>query len=281
MPKKSFPIFTPVVDAFRAFGKNWVLFLCAGVLMSSIHLFDRHLISVGSGKLYQDIKQVVRYDLPHSASAQEFFNHIGHLRSFFRGHPEPLRYYGYGLGFSVLMLFLMFALIGIFLGLGTKKKFSLLGLLPDARQFARMLGATAIVSGAFLVFGIGLDALEIAFSWFGLTLGCKLICGFAALLVFLVYMMHFAFIAWCAADKSKRVLDTLSCSVNLMCGNVMRVIAFALVFTLIVGLLREVLFIFLNHFPAVPIPGFSIFLVGSVINPIVIMGWTAAYKHLK
>jgi hypothetical protein len=281
MSKKSFPIFTPVVDAFRGFGKNWLLFLCAGALMSSIHLFDRHLMPSGSGKLYQEIKQVVRKDLPNSKSAQEFFNHIGNLRSFFRGHPEPLKYYGYGLGFSALMLFLLFGFIGICLSLGGKKKASLSGFLPSGRQYARFLGALVIVGGLFFVFAAGLDALDVALSWFGLPLSYKLLSGFVALLVFLVYIMHFAFIAWCAADKSKGVCATLSCSVNLMRGNVMRVIAFALLFTFVMGLCREVAFMLLSYLPVVPVPGFSVFLVGTVICPISIMGWTAAYKHLK
>ena len=283
MPKKSsFPIFTPVVDAFRAFGKNWMLFLCAGAVLSSIHLVDRHFVNMPGGKLYQEIRQVVRHDLPGSRSAQEFFNHIGHLRSFFRGHPENLKYYGYGLGFSALMLFLVFGFINICLALGSKKKASLAGFLADGRQYARLLGALAMVCGAFLVFGAALDALEVGLSWFGLPLSVKLACGFAGLLVFLLYMFHFAFIAWCAADGAKGCFATLKCSAKLMCGNVLRVAAFAIVFAFVLGLCREVAFMLLNRFlPAVPVAGFTAFLVDAVLCPISLMGWTAAYRHLK
>lgn len=282
MSKKTFSIFVPMVDAFKTFSKNWMLFLCAGALMSSIHLLDNNLIPDGSGKLYREVSQVVKHDLPNSQSAQEFFNNVGHLRSFLRGHPEPFKYYGYGIVFTCLMLFLVLGFINLALNLGGKKPAHLGMFLIEGRQFARMIGAVAIVAGIMVSFGPALDALDIFLSWFDLPLSCKLLIGFVALLVFFVAMMHFAFTLWCSLDTAKSSTDALACSARLVRGNLGRVIAFALLFCVFIGLCREFLFFFLNTVaPVVPVPGFAAFLVGTVMTPIFLMGWTSAYRQLK
>jgi hypothetical protein len=309
MTKKTFSIFSPIVDGFKGFRQYWMLLLCAGSLLSSIHLFDAYrmpvklnkqgnvvaqdlylfdayLMPIGLGILYQTMgHEITRYldtkNFPFRSkwkSEYSFYRQIRSLYNFFNGNPGP---YGYGLAFLVLQMFLMFGLIGICLGLGTKKKFSLLGLLPDARQFARMLGATAIVSGVFFLFGIGLDALDVALS-------PGYLFFLAVLLVFLGSMTYFAFVAFCAADKAKSVSAVISCSVNLVRGNVMRLFAFACLFACLFTLSVELLAMLLllvctSFFPSVFI-GFNStipFLVGTIVYPFSVMVWTSAYKHLK
>ena len=154
-----------------------------------------------------------------------------------------------------------------------------------------MLGATAIVLGVFLLLGLvqllvgnGLYALDVALSYKALSY--KVLK--AVVLVFLGSMTYFAFVAFCAADKAKSVSAVISCSVNLVRGNVMRLFAFACLFACLFTLSVELLAMLLllvctSFFPSVFI-GFNStipFLVGTIVYPFSVMVWTSAYKHLK
>lgn len=276
---KSFSIGTALADAFRGYGKNWMLLTLAGAIVAAVGLFDRQSI-----QHLHKIRVFVNTELKQSVNAHEAWTKI---KDFGRGLKDDYNVPAGSWKHLVLMLVLLYLMLGLTnmclqAGSGAKGKLGMNALAIDFRDYLRYLGACFLVGGLVALFVIAMCVLGVFLNFFQLPLGVFLLFGFALFMVFFVYMLHFSFVQFCAVDKPKSVVGLLSCSKNAVKGHLGKLFGFFIVLFVVCGVSKLALGV-----PAgliarmVPIVGFDAFLVGMVMTPISLLAMGSVYRQLK
>lgn len=273
MAKTSFSINQALHDAFGAYRSNWQLLLLGGALVSVGWLVDYHTV----GHL-QRIKHFVKVELPHSENAQEA---VAKIKTFGRSldaqgnHHESLLIW-------ILVLYLNLGLARLCLQILGKGKASLQAFVTGPWDFLRYIGALCILGALATLFVLAMIAVTLFLKWFELHISIILLFAFILTIIFAVYMLHFIFTQYCAADKPKSVTDILKCSKNKACGNIGHLIGFVVIFHVVLELLKLILSIPADMIGGfIPVSGAAYFLVCMLVSPIVAMGYASVYRQIK
>lgn len=275
---KSFSIERAIVDAFKFYVKNWVMLTLVGAIVSSVLLFDRNT----SGHLHQ-IRTFVKQELPASANVQEAWDKV---KCFGRSLSETQNPLKGQVGGFVLWLFLIYFCLGLMricLGLNAgKNKLDLKPMITMPMDFLHFVGALAVMATVVTVFVVAVQMACVALCWFQLPSSVAYFLITAVVAIFAVYMLHFFFIPWCAADKGKKVLALIECSKQTVYGNLGHLVGFMVLFAIVCKIAKlGLMYIAMPIEGLVHLPGFGCFLVGSVMVPVTILGYTSVYKQLK
>lgn len=274
---KSFSITTAVSDAFGQYAKHWLMLTVAGALVSSVYLIDSNM----KGH-FTKIKTFVSEDLRCTENAQEFITKISNYANSITGKANPIGGNMHGMLFVLLGLFMFLGLTKMCLQLATKKKSNYDVFFKGLPEFLRFFGAALVVVTLGIIFRLAIRAMRIFLAWVQIPDATVALITIIVGMIFLVYMLHFWFVSWCVVDKSKGVLAALSCSKKIAAGHLTKIFGFSVMFWAILVVTRILLhFIAIPVAALVPLKGFEGFLVGMVMLPIFVMGWTSVYKQLK
>ena len=274
---KSFSITTAVSDAFRQYAKHWLMLTVAGALVSSVYLLDS-----GMRGHFTKLKTFVSQDLRCSSSAEDFINKVSTYAHSIVDKADPIGDNMHGFLFSLLALFMYLGLVRMCLQLTTKNRSNYEVFFQGFWEYLRFFGANIILVALGVVFGLAITAMGIFFAWVQLSASVIALFTLILSIIFMVYMLHFWLIAWCVVDKSKGVLATLGCSKKVTAGHLGKLVGFGVLFWAVIIVTRIGLhFIAVPVAGLVPLQGFEGFLVGMVVLPIFVMGWTSVYKQLK
>lgn len=270
---KTFSINKALHDAFGMCLKNWQLLLMGGALVSAGWLVDYH--TVGH---FQRIRHFVKTELPESVNAQEA---VAKIKTFGRslaaqgGHHESLLIW-------LLMLYLHLGLVRLCLQLIGGKKGNLNLFVTGPWDFLRYFGAMLVLVLLLVGFVLGVIAVCALLKWFQLPMSVIFLLAFALTMVFVIYMLHFMFLQYCAAEKPKSVMAILKCSKSKVCGVLAKLFGFIIIFHMVMELVKLLLAIpahVVGRF--VPISGIACFLICMLTAPILAMGYASVYRQLK
>lgn len=275
---KSFSIERAIVDSFKSYGRNWVMLTLAGAIVSSVMLFDRNV-----SHHLNDVRTFIKQDLSSSANVQEAWDKVKCFGRSLQENHNPLKGQLGGLLMWLLAAYLWLGLIRLCLQLGAgKNKLDLHPMITMPMDFLHFLGAVTIIAAVATVFVVAAQMACVALCWFQLPSSVIyfLIAGIVG--VFTVYMLHFLFIPWCAAEKGKKAIGLIECSKQTVYGNIGHLFGFIVLFYMVCKIAKlGLMYIAMPIEGLVHLPGFGCFLVGSVMAPIAILGYTAVFKQLK
>jgi hypothetical protein len=274
---KSFSIDRALSDAFGQYCKNWLMLTLAGAIVSSAWLVDHN--SVGH---LNEVRGFFKHELTQSANAQDAWNKVKDFGHSLGQRQNPARGQYLGLLMWLLVIYLHIGLVRMCMQLTAKGKATFEAFLTGPWDFLKYLGAVSVLSALVIAFTVSMGGLCVLLKWFQLPLSVILMFGFTLLIIFGVYMLHFAFLEYCVVDKAKGVMGVLGCSKEAVAGNLGHLFGFVVIFAIIRALCGIVLHLVASPLAMmIPLPGFGYFLVGSVVTPIVAMGYTSVYRQLK
>ena len=208
---KSFAISTALSDAFRGYSKHWVILIFAGAIYSAGHVVDR--MAVGH---YAKVSHFFKKELFDTTNSHEMVDKVKTYVSSVWEKEDNLHGHLYGILFFLLIWFLYFGLVKICLQISAGKKGDLKTFMNFGIDYWRYIGATVLIFAVFVGLILALVAAAIFLRWFLLPYSVIIFFCVALGSVACVYLVHFHFMAFCAADTAKSVTDALACSARLV-----------------------------------------------------------------
>jgi hypothetical protein len=284
---KSFSISAALSGTLRGYGKHWVTLVLAGAIYSTVHIADK--MAMGH---YARVSHFITSELPNTVNSHDMVDKMKSYVSSITEKEDGLQHLLYGVLFFLLIWFLYFGLVKICLQISAGKEGDLKTFLKFGADFWRYIGASALMLAIFAGVVFSLLAVAIFLRWFLLPYSLIIFFCIALGCIALVYLTHFLFMAFCAADNAKSVTDSLACSSRLVSGNLGRVIGFSLILAcllqigslLVSGILLHILMKSSSFAGPEQLVHAVIgvrFLVDCFVTPLSVFGLATAYRQLK
>jgi len=273
---KSLSIHLPLSDTVKQYRQNFIFFIVAGAIASVGILIDynthKHLEEVAALKETAKIQP----------TAQGAWEAVKTYAKALGEKHNPLKGNYMGLLMLLLLTYLHLGFVRVCFQSATKGMVNLQNFISTPSDYLTFIGMTlalfAMVVGFAIVMMGGLTLLN----WFALPESVLFFIATLLTMIFIVYMVHFAFIQICLVDKSQGVLETLGASKAVVAGNLGRIVAlftvigfFVAIFNLLAVLLLSKIAIF------IPIQGFSQFVASAFTAPLMLLGMISVYRQLK
>lgn len=273
---KSLSIQLALSDVVKQYRQNFILLIVAGAITSVGILIDynthKHLEEVAA------LKEAAKMQ----PTAQGAWEAVKTYAKAIAEKHNPLKGNYKGLLMILLLTYLQLGFVRVCFQSATKGTVNLRNFFSTPSDYFTFVGATLAIVAMTVGFGIAMMGVLTLLSWFALPESVLFFIAALLAVIFIVYMVHFAFIQICLVDKPQGVLEILGASKAVVAGNLAKIVGFFIVINFFVGIFNLFVVFLLSKIALfIPIQGFAHFIAPALTAPLMLLGMISVYKQLK
>ena len=273
---KSLSIHLALADVAKQYRQNFIMLIIAGAIASVGILIDynthKHLEEVAA------LKDAAK----SQPTAQGAWDAVKVYAKALGEKHSPLKGNYMGLLVLLLLTYLHLGFVRVCFQSATKGTISLQNFISTPSDYLIFMGATLTLIAMTIGFALAIMGGLTLLHWFALPESVLFFIATLLAMIFMVYMVHFAFIQICLVDKSQGVLEILGASKAIVAGNLGHIVGFFIVMAFFIAIFNLLAVFLVNKIALfVPVQGFSHFVASALTAPLMLLGMISVYKQLK